>query len=197
MQKYRIIDYSVKPAFLIYLALTLLLLPFRWVLAWFTAVAVHELSHLLMLRLLGLTIYNISFDINGAKIEAEHMMNYRELLCALAGPLGGCLLVLFIRVYPELAVCGVLQSVYNMLPIYPLDGGRILRCILNIITHNSVSGNTIKYIEWFVFAMLFSVALYSTFVLKLGVLPLILVFALFLKNKSVKFPCKQAKLIVQ
>lgn len=197
MQKYRIIDYSVKPAFLIYLALSLLLLPFWWVLAWFTAVAVHELSHLLMLRLLGLTIYNISFDINGAKIEAEHMMNYRELLCALAGPLGGYLLVLFIRVYPELAVCGVLQSVYNMLPIYPLDGGRILRCLLNIITHNSVSGNTIKYIEWFVLAMLFSVALYSTFVLKLGVLPLILVFALFLKNKSVKFPCKQVKLIVQ
>lgn len=197
MQKFRINDYSIKPAVLIYLALSLLLLPFTWVFAWFSAVVVHELSHFLMLRLLGVTIYSISFDVGGAEIETEHMMNYRELLCALAGPLGGCLLALFIRMYPELAVCGILQSLYNMLPIYPLDGGRILRCLLSMVMHNSVSENTIKYIERLVFTMLFSIALYSTFVLKLGVIPIMFVFALFLKNKSVKFPCKQAKLIVQ
>ena len=54
-----------------------------------------------------------------------------ELLCALAGPFGSLLLALLLRHVPELAICGLIQGVYNLLPLYPLDGGRALRCLFS------------------------------------------------------------------
>lgn len=188
---------ALQPAFLIYLAFSLLLLPFRWLLAWLLAVSLHELSHWLMLCAMKVKIYSVTFGANGAEIETEHMMNHRELLCALAGPLGSCILVIFIRIYPELAVCGILQSLYNFLPIYPLDGGRVLRCLSGMLLNDEWSTAVVLSVEWVVFAILFVVAVYCTFILKLGVVPLVLLCALFLKNKSIKIPCKHAKQIVQ
>ena len=58
------------------------------------------------------------------------MSGGREVVCILAGPLGGLSLLLLCRRFPRVAICGMLQSVYNVLPIYPLDGGRALRGIL-------------------------------------------------------------------
>ena len=65
----------------------------------------------------------------GASIETGYMTPAAELLCAAAGPIGSISMLLTIRKFPILGLLGLAQGIFNLLPIYPLDGGRILRSI--------------------------------------------------------------------
>lgn len=91
---------------------------------------VHEAAHCLAIYLCGGKIRKFSLGLTGAVIETGMLPYSRELLCAMAGPLAGFSLTLFRSQYPWLAFWGWVQSVYNLLPLYPLDGGRALRCAL-------------------------------------------------------------------
>lgn len=121
---------AVSPFVCLFGALLLLTLPLPWLAAAVTAACVHELGHLLALRLLGAGHSEIRVGCTGAKIHAAFSEPWRELVCAAAGPAGGLLLLLVARWFPRIAVCGLAQSVYNLLPIYPLDGGRMLHSAL-------------------------------------------------------------------
>ena len=115
----------------------LLLLPLRWCFAMAAASAVHELFHITAVRLCAGRINRMCIRFGGAVIEADIMKQGRELLCILAGPLGSLCLVLLCRFLPEIAVCALLQSAYNLLPLPYLDGGRALRCILEMVFHKN------------------------------------------------------------
>ena len=54
-----------------------------------------------------------------------------EALCALAGPTANLLCAgLFLRILPEFAGVSLALGAFNLLPIFPLDGGRLLRLAL-------------------------------------------------------------------
>ena len=124
---------SVSGHLLITIAALLLLMPPQWFFAWFIAVSVHELFHCLALLLCNGSIEHIVFDINGAKIQSTALTDIQALICIPAGPIGALLLLLFHRTYPQLALCALIQSIYNLLPIYPLDGGRIVFTLANML----------------------------------------------------------------
>ena len=124
---------SITGQLLISIAALLLLMPLEWFFAWFIAVSVHELFHCLALVLCNGYLEHIEFDINGAKIQSSALTDMHTLICTSAGPIGALLLLLFRRTYPQLALCALIQSVYNLLPIYPLDGGRIVLTITNML----------------------------------------------------------------
>ena len=109
------------------LALTLLVLPLPWVAAAVLAAAVHELCHYLAIAALGGQVGRIAVGSGGAAMELGCLSPVRELLAAAAGPVGSLSLMLMGRFFPRLALCGLVQGLFNLLPIYPLDGGRILR----------------------------------------------------------------------
>ena len=52
-----------------------------------------------------------------------------ELVCVLAGPAASLLLLLLVRPFPRLALCGFVQGVYNLLPLGRLDGARAVACL--------------------------------------------------------------------
>ena len=111
-------------------AFLLLTLPLNWLLSALAAAAFHELCHGAAILLLGGRIWGVRIGAGGAVMETEPLSSGKELVCALAGPAGSLLLVLTFRIFPRVAVCALVQGAFNLLPVFPLDGGRALRCAL-------------------------------------------------------------------
>lgn len=123
---------EIKPGAFLLPAFLLLVLPWQWVGAAVLAASVHEASHILALKLTGGRVARITVGGSGAVIETAPMDAFRECICALAGPLGSGLLLLLFRQLPRTALCALVHCLYNLLPLFPLDGGRILRGLLSI-----------------------------------------------------------------
>ena len=111
------------------LGLAVLLLPLRVLLGIVLAAAVHELGHLTVMYFLGVPVLGINLHPGGARIEAVPMEPGAEVICALAGPVVGALVIFTWKWFPELALAGLVETVFNLIPIYPLDGGRVARNI--------------------------------------------------------------------
>lgn len=112
------------------LGVYLLLMPFSWVVAMVVAGVVHELGHCLALVWMAEPICHIRIGMFGAKIETVPLEREKELFCALAGPLSGLVLCLFWRWIPKIAFFGLCQSLFNLLPVWPMDGGRALQAAM-------------------------------------------------------------------
>lgn len=120
----------IRPGAVLFLALLCYLVPLRAVGAFLLAMTVHELGHLGALALCGGRLRGLCLGARGAVIAVEGLSSRQELLCALAGPGAGLLLTAFGRWLPMAALMALGHSTYNLLPIYPLDGGRALYCAL-------------------------------------------------------------------
>ena len=120
---------SADRGFFPVLALMLLLFPVRFLVGVLLAALIHELGHLLALKIAGGRVLSFRLRSFGARIEAAPLSPGRTALCALAGPAAGALTIFAYKTFPELALAGLVQTVFNLLPVYPLDGGRALRNI--------------------------------------------------------------------
>ena len=113
---------------------------------------IHELGHLLAGILMGMKPekielmpfgVSISFKIKveeyNKKIKKGNMLEIKKILIALAGPLTNFIIIIIasninIDLFKALIIIytNFLIMIFNLLPIYPLDGGRILKGILHI-----------------------------------------------------------------
>ncbi len=183
--------------FCILAALAILVLPLRWLLACGIAAGFHELCHLLALKLLGGKWQHVAAFVSGARIPIPELSRGRELVCALAGPLGGLLLCALYPGFPMLALCALGQSLYNLLPLYPLDGGRALRCLSEMLLPPVYAQWLCETIGSGCIGAIVAAAFYWALFGGWGILPILLVFLLFGSRFIGKFPCKRAGLALQ
>jgi Zn-dependent protease/CBS domain-containing protein len=119
----------------------------------FVSVLLHELAHSLVARQRGLPVKSIVLFIFGgvSNIEQEPKSAGVEFQMAFVGPLvslligGLSLLIAFLlggnaspvrAVLTYLGATNLLLGVFNLVPGFPLDGGRVLRSIIWKITGN-------------------------------------------------------------
>ncbi|MBQ7346102.1 MAG: hypothetical protein IJW45_08610 [Oscillospiraceae bacterium] len=174
---------------LVFLALCVLSVPLQWIIAALVAGVVHELSHYLMIKACGGRVTGFQAGIGRATMEARGLSEGSELLCALAGPVGGVCLLLLGRWFPRLAICGALQSIFNLLPIYPLDGGRMLRSCLVMILGDG-GERVCHLVGRSVLVILCAIGIYLGFVLRWGVVCLMICGWIVVRAIYEKIPCK-------
>ena len=160
------IEIEITPGVCITLAALLLLLPVRWVFAAVVAAAVHELGHYLAIRLCGGAVYRVRIGTGGTQMETAPMQRFRELICAAAGPAGSFFLLFFAKWIPLTAICGFVQGAFNLLPLFPLDGGRMIRCGIQMLFPKRYAG-VLKYTECGIMVFLLAVFLHGVIALRL------------------------------
>lgn len=170
------------------LALALLMLPFSWLVAAVLAAMFHELCHIAAARSLKLSWSGFAADTGGMVIYMGAMLPKETILVTAAGPLGSLLLIILVRIWPQIAVCGLAQGLFNLLPVYPLDGGRILYCLM---------GSKGRWIEGSAIFCVLLAGLFLSFYSELGISTLLLSVLVTVRAIQRKFPCKGANLGVQ
>ena len=143
----------------------------RWALALITAVlffasiVIHELSHALVAKARGLPVRSITlFALGGvAQMEKEAADAKTEFWMGIIGPITSfvigviCLLLALLLGWtpsglPQTPVAAMLMwlgviniglAIFNMVPGFPLDGGRVLRGLIWWITGNAKRATTI------------------------------------------------------
>lgn len=140
-------EVQISGGFYIAAAFSVLLLPWNVLLSFAAASAVHELCHLVMLRWCKVPVYQIRLGMFGAGLSTAAVLPGQELVCAAAGPAGSLLLACFVKQFPLIALFGFVQGLFNLLPIYPLDGGRILRSIFMLAKRAFCDYNSPDYLQ--------------------------------------------------
>ena len=167
-------------------ALMLLVLPLQWVAAVLAAALWHELCHIFAVRLCGGSVHSMNVGDSGTVLECRAMTAGKELICVLAGPLGSILLLCLVTWFPRLALCGCFHGLYNLIPVYPLDGGRALRTASYAIFRQKGADTICLVVERTAFVLLCCIALYGAFELKMGTAPLLLAAILLFRMKREK-----------
>lgn len=105
-------------------------------------VAVHELAHIIALRVFGLKVKSIRAELTGLCIDyCGFAEPPAHIAAAFAGPAGGFAYAYAASLMARETGCtwmelsagvSLLLSVFNLLPVLPLDGGRILLGLLTM-----------------------------------------------------------------
>jgi Zn-dependent protease/CBS domain-containing protein len=112
----------------------------------FASVLLHELSHSLVARARGLQVDSITLFIFGgvSNLQSEALTARDEFLVAVVGPVSSLVLAGIFwllsqgvagsdaaaALFGYLALVNVLLGVFNLIPGFPLDGGRVFRSLV-------------------------------------------------------------------
>lgn len=122
---------TVCPSFVLLFCVLFRLDRDGWVPLFLCSAALHECGHLAALRLCRVPVFGIELRAGGAVIHTGVTGAGREAVCTAAGPLVNLVLaVAFFHAAPRSALVNLLLLCFNLLPVYPLDGGRLLRLLL-------------------------------------------------------------------
>ena len=128
---------------------------------------IHELGHLLVGILLGMKPekleiipvgIRVTFKINikdiNSKIKQTNKLEIKKIFVAIAGPVVNLILI-YIASISKTNIISKINFIYanlllviiNLVPIYPLDGGRILKGIISIFKGKKKAEQTINKIS--------------------------------------------------
>ena len=135
---------SFKPLFIIYMVICLY---FSWtniIFFYVLAIALHEYSHYCVANKLGYHIDSVVFSISGAGLYGNCVFKEKDdILISLAGPICNLILIIILLAFwwvipvsylytHDFLISNLSVMFFNLLPIYPLDGGRVLMSVLAI-----------------------------------------------------------------
>ncbi|MCI8384409.1 MAG: hypothetical protein HFJ33_06095 [Clostridia bacterium] len=164
----------------------------------------HELGHLLAGILLGMKPekleimpygVSISFKLTptdyNKKIKCGNQLELKKILVALAGPFTN-IIIMIMACHIKIDIFGGLMILYsnlllilfNLLPIYPLDGGRVIKGILHIFfgkIRAEKYTNVLSFVTLMVITFIASIVIYQVENIAIFLIVLIL-WGIFIKE---------------
>ena len=188
MIKYK---FRIHPLFLIIGILTFFVGLGEVFICYLLTVLLHELGHALVAKNLGYQLQQISLLPFGAELSLENdNFPYKdEIKIAIAGPIVNIVLIIICVAlwwivpisyyYTDMFVfSNFITLIFNLLPVFPLDGGRVFRAIISknknekttekIVSITAISLSLIFFLVFIVsifFEPLYNMALVSIFLL--------------------------------
>ena len=187
----KLFEISGTPVYLKYWFLLLFLfLSIEMVISVFIAVMVHEIAHAVVAKNLGYKVNRIFLDIfhGAAEIDKMSELNNSHIVkIVAAGPISNFALVILSLVVVALTpysawlvisnfmtnfiAINILLGVFNLLPIFPLDGGRISKALFSMYLGKKgqmYSGVlsmvfSVALLAWSIFTLQYIVILFSVF----------------------------------
>ena len=165
------VDYS----FIVLMILAFLLDSIKLYFLYVIFIILHEMAHLFVAKRLGYLPEKMKLTMFGASLEGfDDFFLFDEIKIVLAGPLFNLFIVvgcyLSFWFYPESFeflnnVLIVNESIlfFNLLPIFPLDAGRLLLCFSSIKRGRRDGLKFVKKISMFFVFMLFCLSIISFF----------------------------------
>ena len=181
----------VQPSAYILMAALILLLPLDWLIAAMLAAAIHELGHLVVIYAYGRRPERISIGGFGARIYTGPLNNRAEFFCAAAGPAASLCLLSLCRFFPKLALCGAVQGMFNLIPVHPMDGGRILCCFLRRLCPRRAEG-IFHIVHGLVICGLLALSVIAAICRRDGFFPALVCIMALSRLLLSKIPCKSA-----
>lgn len=131
---------------------------------------IHELGHMFAGIILKLKPKSLSFMPFGISVtfetyEYKKMIEIKKILVAIAGPLTNlmiCIVAIFLHI--DLATkaliiySNILIALFNLIPIYPLDGGRILKGTIRLNNQEIESDRIVNKISNILIIILTAIA---------------------------------------
>jgi stage IV sporulation protein FB len=158
----------LHPLFIAVIVLAFLLGSGFFALSMLAAVVVHELSHAFVARRVGIHTDRLRLLPFGAEvtIDCAYIDSDKRIAILLAGAAGnllvvislGSLLWLFPMIFMSLEaliICNAVTAGLNLLPIYPLDGGKIIEQVLSAKAREHVARKTMNVVSSVIFIVTF------------------------------------------
>lgn len=115
---------------------------------------IHEIAHMCAGMALKLKPEMLEIEPFGIGIVFESFENTEKnkIIISLAGPLINLLIAItfmFIKINPQELIinANLLLAIFNLIPIYPLDGGRILKAIIKIKDKKGITEDVLNKIS--------------------------------------------------
>jgi len=132
---------KIDPGFILFFATICICASMNAVLVFVLSAGIHEAAHAAAIKLAGGTVDCLHLSVSGGKMlyHRENGMSYlQDAAIAAVGPLSNLISAFIAAGFEnEFAVLfsggSLLLGVFNLLPVTPFDGGRIVYCALCMI----------------------------------------------------------------
>jgi stage IV sporulation protein FB len=147
---FKLFDFMGTPVYLKYWFFIFLLAGPATFIAIFISVLVHELAHAHVATKRGYKVDHVFIDflVGGASIEMDRLSYKDTILISVVGPLSNLALSLLGYAYGLyvgssnfiilFTTMNLYFFIFNMLPIFPMDGGRISKAIIQSLTKPTI-----------------------------------------------------------